>query len=430
MKKSKSIRIRKIVDKNRYRQGPFYDKGEEEVLKLNIYDDINNKIYNINNSIILNLEKSIPKKLDVKTSFRFLSKNNENNLLEKKLSKSSTKILENVNKEYSSMNDISKSIKTLQTIIPDLNEKINLDNSDKNSAPKIQNMKYENYLNNILNDLDKKEEKIKKRRMSLEKDIKSVDENIYDKQMNIDILVNMKSIKKMQKQKIINYFENEFNRKEENQKMEFNINSLRYSFSSEFNNLNQWKNKIDDYEASYPIKKSNSTIFFKKEKKKSVQDNINSGKLDKIQNIIRKKTFRAKLNNYILSNEYKSKMKVEELEKEVNHQKINRNIISQEMEKLNKKLKNLHFIQNNIKEKLYNHYLRLLKDASDTRDEGLAWIIYEIINLGKNVLISYFPKYLDEKCIKFIFEKAHLIMKIKFLEKKLMNQKNFSLKRQ
>ena len=429
MKKSKSINLRKIIEKNRYGKNSFYDKGEEEVLKLDINDDINNKIYNINNSIILNFKENIPKKIEGETSFRFFSKNNDNNLLKEKISKNSSKILENVNKEYSSLNDISNSIKTLQTIIPNLNEKINVDNSYKISAPKIQNMKYESYLKNILNDLDKKEEKIKKRRMSLEKNFKSIDESIYDKQMNIDILVNMKSFKKMYKQKIINHFEKEFNRKEGEQNMEFDINNLRYSFSKEINKINQLKNKIDDYEISYPIKRSYSTILFKKGKKKSGQDNINSKKLDKIQHILRNKVFRAKLNNFILSNEYKSKMKAEELEKEVNQHKINKNLISQELEKLNKKLKSLHYIQKNIKEKLYTHYLRLLKDASDTRDEGLSWIVYEILNLGKNVLMSYMPKYLDEKCVKFILDKAHLIMKIKLLEKKYNESKKFFIKK-
>lgn len=430
MKKSKSIRIRKLIKKNKYSINPFYGKNEEEVLKINL-NDISNKNYIINNSFILNFEENISKKIEDNSSQRFFSKNNENNLFEKRLSKNSFKIIENVNKEYSTLNDISKSIKALQTIIPDLSKKINIDNSSKNSAPKIQNMKYESYLNNILNELDKEEEKIKRRRASLEKDFKFMDESICDKQMNIDILVNMKGFKKMYKQKIINYFENEFNRKEEKQKNEFDINklNLRYSFSKEFYNLNNLRNKTNDYEISYPIKKSYSTIIITKEKKKKEQDDNYSDKNSKIQHILRTKLFRAKLNNFILNNEYKSKMKAEELEKQINQEKINKNIISQDLEKLNKKLKNLHYIRKNIKEKLYNHYLTLLKDASDTRDEGLAWIIYEIINLGKKVLMSHLPKYLDEKCLLFIFERANLIMKIKLLEKKINESKKFFIKR-
>jgi hypothetical protein len=213
-------------------------------------------------------------------------------------------------------------------------------------------MKYENYLKNILNDLDKKEEKIKKRRMSLEKKFKSIDESIYDKQMNIDILVNMKSFKKMYKQKIINHFEKEFNRKEGEQNMEFDINNLRYSFSKEFNKINQMKNKNDDYEIRFPLKKSYSTIIITSEKKKREQDDINSEKYDNFQHILRTNLFRHKLNNFILKNEFKSKKKAEELEKEINQHKINKNIISQELEKLNKKLKSLHYMQRSIKEKL------------------------------------------------------------------------------
>ena len=40
-------------------------------------------------------------------------------------------------------------------------------------------------------------------------------------------------------------------------------------------------------------------------------------------------------------------------------------------------------------EHLYLYYLDLLKEGNDTRNEGLSWIVREIFNLGKNVLISY-----------------------------------------
>ena len=65
------------------------------------------------------------------------------------------------------------------------------------------------------------------------------------------------------------------------------------------------------------------------------------------------------------------------------------------------------------------YYLSILKEGRDTRDEGLAWVIAEILNLGKKVLISHIPKYLDEKSILYLFIKAHLILKIKYIEKQI-----------
>ena len=61
----------------------------------------------------------------------------------------------------------------------------------------------------------------------------------------------------------------------------------------------------------------------------------------------------------------------------------------------------------NIKKKLLLHYHILLNDGKDTRSEGLVWIIKSIWNLGENVIMSYLPNYLDEKCIKFLFHIAH-----------------------
>ena len=59
-------------------------------------------------------------------------------------------------------------------------------------------------------------------------------------------------------------------------------------------------------------------------------------------------------------------------------------------------------------EHLYLYYLDLLKEGNDTRNEGLSWIVREIFNLGKNVLISYFPIYLNDSAIIYIFKQAKL----------------------
>lgn len=60
-----------------------------------------------------------------------------------------------------------------------------------------------------------------------------------------------------------------------------------------------------------------------------------------------------------------------------------------------------------VKKKLLLHYHLLLSEGTDTRTEGLVWIIKSIWNLGENVILSYMPNYLDEKCIDFLFSIAH-----------------------
>ncbi len=59
-----------------------------------------------------------------------------------------------------------------------------------------------------------------------------------------------------------------------------------------------------------------------------------------------------------------------------------------------------------IKIKLLGHYHTLLKEGRDTRHEGLVWLIKAIWNLDENVLLSYCPKFLDEKAIDYIFSIA------------------------
>ena len=62
----------------------------------------------------------------------------------------------------------------------------------------------------------------------------------------------------------------------------------------------------------------------------------------------------------------------------------------------------------NLVEHLYLYYLDILKEGNDTRNEGLSWIVKEIFYLGKNALISYFPKYLDDISIQYIINQAKL----------------------
>jgi hypothetical protein len=64
-------------------------------------------------------------------------------------------------------------------------------------------------------------------------------------------------------------------------------------------------------------------------------------------------------------------------------------------------------IFDNIRNKLMLHYHQLLNEGTDTRHDGLVWIIRAIWNLGCNVIISYLPNFLDEKVIKYLFETSH-----------------------
>ena len=385
----------------------LYNEDEEEVLKLNL-GKFKTKDFNRKDQNKINLEENQSKTLNSITFLKFKLKNKKKLSLSHS-SKSNSFLLENIEEEFSSLNDISKSIKKLQTIVPNLLEKISNDNSRQLlSAPRFQHIQYENYLHKLLKELNKKEKIIKTNKDILENELKTIDDTISDKELSIDILVNMDSFKKMFNQKVVKHYENEFNKKEENLKLR-NTNDSN-------NSLINFNNSINNSSI-----RSFMTKKIGKISKKGKDPNINSLK---IQQLLRAKAFRAKLNNYILRNREKTNKKAEQLENEVNEQKINKKLISENLSNINQKLKIIHINKKNIIDKLYIHYLTILKNGTDTREEGLGWVICEILNLRKKVMMSFLPKYLDENCVLYLFKIAHLLKKMKNLEQKLNEVKD------
>ena len=48
------------------------------------------------------------------------------------------------------------------------------------------------------------------------------------------------------------------------------------------------------------------------------------------------------------------------------------------------------------------HYYELLKEGSDTRSEGLKWIVIALWKVGETVTFDHFPKFLDEESSQFL----------------------------
>ena len=98
--------------------------------------------------------------------------------------------------------------------------------------------------------------------------------------------------------------------------------------------------------------------------------------------------------------------------------------VHKELNDINEELRIVHNNRKVLIDQLYNHYLSLLKDGKDSRKEGLAWIIMEIFYLNKKILVSNFPKYLDNDCIHYLFKIANLNLRIIELENKVKNKKD------
>ena len=402
MKTPKKLKLKqKFISKEKMIQ--IYNLDDENVQRLNIDD------YNINNLNSKNIDKeiniNIKSNIERKMSEKFLNKLNKK---EKKgisdlniSSTNNTYILNDLSEDSFPLNKLSSSINKLKTLIPSINKKITNDNSVKIfSTPRLYNMNYEKYLNNILRDLNKKENELKNNKKNLENELKNIEDEIYDKKLNIELMRN-EIFQKNVKEKIIQKYEEEF---KENQDQEI------------LNNIKNQTKEIDKETLFAVINKNKDVYDLKEQQIKEAQKLMSKQDL---KAVLKEKAFKSKLNNIILGNQLLSKRKSEQFISDIKSKKDRKKIICKDLNYYHEKLENLHYLQKKIKNKLYTHYLSILKEGSDTREEGLAWIISEILNLGKKVLMSYMPTYLDEKCVLYLFLKAHIILKIKYIEKKL-----------
>ena len=390
---------------------PIYNLAEEEVQKLDINDNISSPLnfwnekdlkIGINNNLI----KEIPSKIVKIVESKEKKPNSQFNT-----STNSTNEYNNFNEDDLAFNNnLTTSIEKLKKIIPDINEKMknNYSGIFDSLLPK-KDYKVENnetYLNSVLTELNEKEIKMKNKKNKMENELNNIEKEINDKLFYIELMKDA-NFQQNLKTKIINQFEKEFN-ESKNKEILKDINNTKIS-PIDKKDLFSIKNK---YKNEKEIKEQK----IEEAKQKSIEKAI---KLDEL----REKTYKTKLNNLLLSKQISIKKKTERFTNDIIRQKERKKIIWQKVKIYHDKLKKLHTFQNKIKDNLYIYYLSILKDGVDTRDEGLSWVIAEILKLGKKVLISYIPKYLDEKSILYLFIKAHLILKIKYLEKRI-NESN------
>ena len=390
---------------------PIYNLAEEEVQKLDINDNISSPLnfedekdlkIGINNNLIKEMPSKILKIVESKEK----KPNSQFNT-----STNSTNEYNNFSEDDLAFNNnLTTSIEKLKKIIPDINEKMknNYSGIFDSLLPK-KDYKVENnetYLNSVLTELNGKEIKMKNKKNKMENELNNIEKEINDKLFYIELMKD-DNFQQNLKTKIINQFEKEFN-ESKNKEILKDINNTKIS-PIDKKDLFSIKNK---YKNEKEIKEQK----IEEAKQKSIEKAI---KLDEL----REKTYKTKLNNLLLSKQISIKKKTERFTNDIIRQKERKKIIWQKVKLYHDKLKKLHTLQNKIKDNLYIYYLSILKDGVDTRDEGLSWVIAEILKLGKKVLISYIPKYLDEKSILYLFIKAHLILKIKYLEKRI-NESN------
>ena len=382
---------------------PIYNLAEEEVQKLNIDSNILSPInFDDDKEMKLDIKNKLKNKMPSKIFKYFESKEKLQNS-QINISTNSTNGYNEITEEDLALtNNLSTSIQKLKTLIPDINKKMANNYSAIINIPKkdYKVESNENYLNSVLTHLYQKVKKIKNKKFLVENELNNIEKEINDKQLFIE-LAKDDNFQKNIKLKIIQKFEQEYN---ESKNKELNDITNSQTNSIDKNELFSLKNKYKDEKEIKEQKISES--------KKAIEEK-------NIIDELKERAFKSKLNNMILTNQILTKQKSDRFTKEIIELKERKKITWEKIDIYNEKLKKLHSIQHKIKDSLYMYYLSILKEGKDTRDEGLAWVIAEILNLGKKVLISHVPKYLDEKSILYLFIKAHIILKIKYIEKKI-----------
>ena len=264
------------------------------------------------------------------------------------------------------LNRFSDSLKQLKIYFPENLELKELEKSIGVMAPaRLEHMKLETNLKDQIYEIDLQITSLKSTKSILEAELSNLNKKILDQQLNKDVALDLEkeNNSKLIKDKLINEMQNQY-----------------------------MKNDKDN-------------------------------KLKKKISVTSSREFQEKLDMYLKREEYLTRQKEKEIEKDIIKNKEVRKTVINQLSNLNENLKDLHKIRNFFIQKLYEHYLILLKEGKDTRNEGLSWVIREIFALKKKVLLSYIPTFLDKLCIKYIFDMTHLNINITEVENEIKKTK-------
>ena len=217
--------------------------------------------------------------------------------------------------------------------------------------------------------------------------------------------------------------------RDEHIKLEDYIKKQIAKFANEESDLrkkkSQYENSLMDIDNFISDKELNIEVFNNLDKNFNIHS-IKKSLVDKYRNIIglSNKDLQSKIDTYINKLKDVSGQKIKDIENEIQQKKYDKIKINESLNLLMEKIKNARSTKKNLVDKLYNHYLNILHEGKDTRNEGLSWVIREIFSLNKKVLLSYMPEFLDTICIQYLFRMTHINMKIIDIEQKIKSTKS------
>ena len=359
--------------------------------------------------------------------------NLENNIRNNSLN-NSLKIQKYEKSKYSrvlEMNELLNSIEKIKKFLPKGTKLINYKNNYKiedKLFKRFEHQEYENILKEKMKNNQIEKEKIKNELNRLRNELKDIEDDISDTVLDLNIFkdVNKFLFAKNEERK-------KFRRKSKLFKS-LKLNNKLFEDDELKNGLN---NSSNSKENNTPKNKTNleldKKIFNFHIDSYNINDNENDNDFSNFKNFNSYNSFQNNYNNDLASNinnlkiiSYVNKNKntqMYNLSNKISFLKNKKNKIIQQIKTLDEEKRKINLENEDIKNNLYNHYLEILKEGEDTRTDGLSWAIKEIFSLGKNVLISYMPKFLDEYAIAFLFKQAKIYGKLDIYEQKIINIK-------
>ena len=272
--------------------------------------------------------------------------------------------------------ELFRSVDRVKKFLPNIVNLVNITEEKKTEVrlfKRNEHQEFEESFKNEIKIITEKREKIKNKLSQKRDELQRIEHQISDIQLSINV------IRKIRQNPII-IFKKE-NKKQLGQKLGINQTST-HNFDNLINNFNNNHNK----------------------------DNLNDNENK------RNSTFDKLL--------YKQGQEITKKQKQVAKIQMERNTISSDIHKLESEKEELKKKKEKLVEHLYIYYLNKLKEGTDTRNEGLSWIVKEIMSLGKKILISYFPKYLSEESINYLINQAKLKILLEGYEEEIKKLKN------
>ncbi len=342
----------------------FYNPGREEVLKLNLYS---------------------PEKKKKKEETIQIKKSEGVDMI----------------KLHNSIDRVKKFLPGIMNI---LSKSSKQEHAEKILYKRLENIEYENNLKTEISKYNKQIQSCKLIRDEKSEELIKLNSEINDIELDINMLTDVSRFTMIEKER--NDLLKEVQMNKENLKlMKKNSRKLGGSAVNLMNTNENLKtisnnNETKNEDNSDPKKKASNMI--------KTQKNFGTQQLELL--FLRASQSRSKK-----IKEYKSKLPPKQNKKKE---------IIFEIKEQNRKIEKLRY-QKNIKvDQLYTHYLKILKEGKDTRSEGLAWIIREIYNLGKEIIMSYLPDFIDEMGIRFIFKQAKIGIELHKLNDQIEETKN------